>query len=216
MGKRSSFERRERDFYPTPREAVLPLIPHLRGVRAFAEPCCGDGALVRHLESFDMRCTYAGDISTGQDALAVESYGGAPVITNSPWLRAVLHPMIAHFMRAAPFAWLLVDADWPHTKQSRPFIPHCSHILPLGRIKWIAGSDGCGKDNAAWYRFEASHTSGPVLLQYRAEITSTAPRRTCEQCGDRYSPQRSDSLFCSPRCRTRAYRSRLAVTQTSP
>ena len=40
MGKRSSFERRERDFYPTPRAAVLPLIPHLRGIRTFAEPCC--------------------------------------------------------------------------------------------------------------------------------------------------------------------------------
>jgi len=47
MGKRSSFERRWGDFYPTPRSAVLPLIPHLRGVRTFAEPWCGDGALVR-------------------------------------------------------------------------------------------------------------------------------------------------------------------------
>ena len=29
MGKRSSFERREADFYPTPRAAVVPLIPYL-------------------------------------------------------------------------------------------------------------------------------------------------------------------------------------------
>jgi hypothetical protein len=56
-------------FYPTPFEAVRPLIPHLRGVRTFAEPCCGDGALVRHLESFRLRCVYRGDIATGQDAL---------------------------------------------------------------------------------------------------------------------------------------------------
>ena len=40
MGKRSSFERIPRDFYPTPFAAVPPLIPHLRGVRTFAEPCC--------------------------------------------------------------------------------------------------------------------------------------------------------------------------------
>jgi hypothetical protein len=52
MGKRSSFERIPRDFYPTPLKAVLPLIPYLRGVRTFAEPCCADGALVRHLEGF--------------------------------------------------------------------------------------------------------------------------------------------------------------------
>ena len=77
MGKRSSFERRPGDFYPTPRAAVLPLIPRLRGVRTFAEPCCGDGALVRHLESFGLRCVYAGDIATGQDALALDQYGGA-------------------------------------------------------------------------------------------------------------------------------------------
>ena len=63
MGKRSSFERREADFYPTPRAAVLPLIPFLRGIRTFAEPCCGEGDLVRHLESFGLRCTYAGDIA---------------------------------------------------------------------------------------------------------------------------------------------------------
>jgi hypothetical protein len=29
MGKRSNFERREADFYPTPRAAVVPLIPYL-------------------------------------------------------------------------------------------------------------------------------------------------------------------------------------------
>jgi len=50
MGKRSSFERIPRDFYRTPEAAVPPLIPFLRGVRTFAEPCCGDHALVRHLE----------------------------------------------------------------------------------------------------------------------------------------------------------------------
>ena len=29
MGKRSNFERNPRDFYPTPKEAVIPLLPHL-------------------------------------------------------------------------------------------------------------------------------------------------------------------------------------------
>jgi len=69
MGKRSSFERVPRDFYPTPLAAVPPLIPHLGGVRRLAEPCCGDGALVRHLEAHGLRCVHASDIATGQDAL---------------------------------------------------------------------------------------------------------------------------------------------------
>jgi hypothetical protein len=75
MGKRSSFERRALDYYPTPRRAVDPLIPHLRGIRKFAEPCCGDGALIRHLESFGLRCIYQGDIADGRDALATTDYG---------------------------------------------------------------------------------------------------------------------------------------------
>ena len=82
MGKRSAFARRAGDAYPTPIEAVLPLIPHLRGVRNFAEPCAGDGALIRHLESLGLRCVYSGDIRSGQDALALDHYGAADAIIN--------------------------------------------------------------------------------------------------------------------------------------
>ena len=57
MSKRAAgkFERREGDAYYTPRAAVLPLIPYLRAarVRRFAEPCCGDGAIVRHSNPLD-------------------------------------------------------------------------------------------------------------------------------------------------------------------
>ena len=48
MGKRSDFERKPRDFYPTPMEAVEPLLPHLPEGFKFAEPCAGNGALVEH------------------------------------------------------------------------------------------------------------------------------------------------------------------------
>ena len=80
MGKRSNFERRPADFYPTPRAAVLPLLPYLRaeGIKTFAEPCCGEGDLTRHLESFGLRCVYAGDIRTGQDALAARPLRRVP------------------------------------------------------------------------------------------------------------------------------------------
>ena len=75
MGKRSDFPHHEQHFYVTPLDAVVPLLPFLRGVRTFAEPCCCDGALVNHLTSFGLQCVYAGDIATGQDALAIESFG---------------------------------------------------------------------------------------------------------------------------------------------
>lgn len=63
MGKRSSFERVERDFYPTPLEAVHPLLPHLNESSRFIECCAGDGRLVRHLEAAGHSCVSAFDIA---------------------------------------------------------------------------------------------------------------------------------------------------------
>ena len=45
VGKRSNFERKPRDYYPTPIDAVIPLIKHLPKKGLFAEPCAGDGRL---------------------------------------------------------------------------------------------------------------------------------------------------------------------------
>jgi hypothetical protein len=145
MGKRSKFERRETDFYPTPLPAVVPLIPYLRGVRSFAEPCCGSHDLVRHLESFGLRCAYAGDIRTGQDALAVDSYGAVGfdnIITNPPYVRPLLHRMIAHFQRIKP-TWLLLGCDWASTQKAAPFLGSCSDIVPREVVRrhevWLHG-----------------------------------------------------------------------------
>ena len=49
MGKRSSFPRRERDNYPTPLSAVLPLLECLPPHTKFYEPCRGENDLVGHL-----------------------------------------------------------------------------------------------------------------------------------------------------------------------
>ena len=208
MGKRSNFERREADFYPTPRAAVVPLIPYLRGIRSFAEPCAGDGGLVRHLEEFGLRCVYSGDIRNGQDALALDYYGAADaIITNPPYTRSAMHALIAHFQRIAP-TWVLIDYDWSATKQAAEYMRHCSDIVILPRLKWFEGSKNTGKDNHAWYRFDARHNSGPV---FHGRDQSEVARRTkaCEQCGKPYEPQRSSSRFCSGTCRQHAHRKRL-------
>jgi hypothetical protein len=177
MGKRSNFERREADFYPTPRAAVVPLIPHLRGIRGFAEPCAGDGALVRHLEGFGLRCVYAGDIQTGQDALVIDHYGAADaIITHPPHARDLMHSLIAHFQRISP-TWLLLESDWTSTQQAAPFLRRCSDIVPIGRVKWNEGSKHADKDNYAWYRFDIRHRSGPIFHACEGEMSITAQRR---------------------------------------
>jgi ligand-binding SRPBCC domain-containing protein len=207
MGKRSNFERREADFYPTPRAAVLPLVPHLRGIRTFAEPCCGDGALVRHLEFFGLRCIYAGDIASGNDALKLDDYGKVDaIITNPPYTRRAMHKLVEHFQRVAP-TWLLLEMDWAVTKQAGPYLRTCSDIVAIGRLKWIPDSKHTGKDNFAWLRFDAQHTSGPVF-HWRDRSEFAARANTCVGCGGVYRPQRSDARYCSNACRQRAYRAR--------
>ena len=174
MGKRSDFVRRERDWYPTPPEAVLPLLPHLIQCPTFVEPCAGDGALVRALQAAGAMCLDAFDIEpcesegiSARDALGpIEDLAADYIITNPPWDRAILHPMIQHFSAHLP-TWLLVDADWMHTRQAAPFMPMLRKVVSVGRVKWISGSKMTGKDNCAWYLFDAK-SQGPAVFVGRA------------------------------------------------
>ncbi len=160
MGKRSDFERKPRDFYPTPFAAVEPLITHLPQGFQFAEPCAGDGQLCRHLEYFGGTCMWASDIEPQAEGIHTSSYDKLGleelieteyIITNPPRDRKILHPMIEFFAPKFP-TWLLFDADWPHTKQSKNYISMCSKIVSVGRIKWFGNMTG--KDNCAWYLFD--------------------------------------------------------------
>ena len=169
MGKNSKFERKPRDFYPTPYEAVLPVLNHLlapyaaRGHKAsFIEPCAGDGRLIRHLKKHGHPCVYACDVepmAEGIEKRDVLFFGGAPfpkadlIITNPPWGRALLHPMIELFRMQAS-TWLLFDADWMFTAQAKPYLKFCRKIVSVGRLSW-EGNGVAGKDNCAWYNFRA-------------------------------------------------------------
>jgi hypothetical protein len=159
MGKRSDFQRKPRDFYPTPIEAVEPLIEHLPKEFSYAEPCAGDGTLCSHLQWYDGVCMWASDIEPQAEGIYKDSFEKVGkyelleseyIITNPPWDRKILHPMIEHFSKLKP-TWLLFDADWAHTKQSAPYMKKCAKIVSVGRIKWFGNMTG--KDNCAWYLF---------------------------------------------------------------
>ena len=178
MGKRSNFARKERDFYPTPVAAVEPLIPHLPERFTYIEPCCGDGALVRALSSFEgvahggrfcPMLEYASDIAPNgdMDARTLDAFeieDAAPgvdlFVTNCPWDRPVLHRLILHLSEIRP-TWLLFDADWMHTKQASQYMEYCRKIVAVGRVKWIPDSPHTGKDNVCWYLFDAGASLTP-------------------------------------------------------
>ncbi len=171
MGKRSAggFKRHPHDFYRTPWEAVRPLLPHLRTATSFIEPCAGDGALVDHLESVGHRCVLKIDTEPGRADIKRASCfsirwkepGSGVFIMNPPWTRALMHPIIEHLCRQAP-TWSM------HTVQSTALTDSLRAVVSVGRVKWIAGSDSAGKDNAAWYLFDGrSARRGPIEFHPR-------------------------------------------------
>ena len=164
MGKRSDFKRRPQDAYDTPPEAVEPLVPHLPKRFMYWEPCAGNMSLCEAM--WDNQgipepwCVLASDVEPRgrlvrkADALDLVAPDRADfIITNPPWTRSILHPMIDHFRRLRP-TWLLFDADWMHNRQAAPYLPFCHKIVSVGRVKWIPGSPHTGKDNCAWYLFD--------------------------------------------------------------
>lgn len=172
MGKRSDYVRKPRDYYPTPLAAVTALVPHLPSTFTYAEPCAGDGRLIKHISSLlpDSECAFASDIELRESEEDIEELDAFDlseehlqhsdyIITNPPWDRKILHPMIEHFSTLRP-TWLLFDADWVHTIQSSELVKkRLCKIVSIGRVKWIEDSAGSGKDNAAWYLFDLNKTT---------------------------------------------------------
>lgn len=170
MGKRSNFKRNKGDYYQTPKTALLPLLPHLGTCELFCEPCAGDGRLIRYLTDTGHRCLDAWDIDPQGPNIRKEDARFTrcdkeitSFITNPPWSRPFLHPIIENLCAQHP-TFLLFDADWVHTRQANGLWQKCSKIISIGRVKWIEDSPFVGKDNCCWYRFEPGHTSGPSFV----------------------------------------------------
>lgn len=165
MTKRAfqKFKRNKRDLYDTPKEAVLPLIPHLPFEGTYHEPCVGNGWLVEHLSELKpgLACVATSDISQRQDARTIRSTVADMFITNPPWDRPVLHEIIENLASIKP-TWLLFDADWMHTKQAARHLFDCDKIVSVGRVSWM-GNGISGFDNCAWYLFTPTQTFPPTF-----------------------------------------------------
>jgi len=171
MGKRSNFARKKNDFYETWDRRALPALLSLvpTGTKFF-EPCVGSGELVHMLEDAGLECTGACDIDpkngyTQGDALDLteEHVSGADcILTNPPWTRQILHPMIEHFSRLKP-TFLLFDANWVWTKQAGVLLDSCVQIVATPRLQWMRNTRDTATDDTAWYHFDATHTGGPIL-----------------------------------------------------
>lgn len=176
MGKRSSFERVERDYYRTfdPR-ATAALAAHLPPRFHYVEPCAGRGDLIGLLGALGHVCVAACDIRPQDDSIPIGDalrLASLPakaegIITNPPWRRDILHAMIRRFARLGP-TWLLFDAGWAFGKQAAEFLPMCSDIVAVGRLRWIPDTSDDGKDDCAWYRFDSANAAATRFHGRRA------------------------------------------------
>lgn len=165
MGKRSDFDKVPRDFYPTVDPfAVVPLIPYIRGLR-YAEPCYGNGDLEDLL--YDVAfCAWRSDVretvgcSKVIDALELTSQdlrGASIIITNPPFTKSILLPLIDHLTSLKP-CWLLLPADIMHNGYFTEYMQKCLYVVSIGRLRWFRDSKSKSKDNFCWYYWSMSPT----------------------------------------------------------
>lgn len=155
-------------FYPTidPR-CVPPLLAHVPPGTVFAEPCAGAGDLIQLLQAAGLVCAWGLElepqgiclrnrwpIGVGNALTLTErDLGGVDLlISNLPWERSWLHPLVRHLSALAPL-WSLHDASWAFTKQAAAFAPLLTDVVAVGRLKWFEGSRYDPPDDCAWYRF---------------------------------------------------------------
>lgn len=175
MGKRSEFQRIDKDRYFTTDQRATPtkLVEYLKG-KTYAEPCYGEGDLEDLLMDV-ATCKWRSDIVPFGSIKQVNALSITKrqidhcdvIVTNPPWSRPVLHDMINHFSKMKP-TWLLFDAGWMHTLQSAPYMKYCRAIISVGRLNWIPGTKHVGKDDCAWYLFDRNWF-GPTQFFGRQE-----------------------------------------------
>lgn len=161
----SNFKKKKHDFY---RSTDINIHSSLNNVLdrnvSFVEPCAGYADLINGLQHFGHRCVFASDLKirrkTPEYVQELNAFDlsekhvrkASFIITNPPFTRSILHPMIEHFISLRP-TWLIFEADWAHTLQSIPFMPYCKTIISIGRIQWFKGTKGKSTKDFSWYFF---------------------------------------------------------------
>lgn len=169
IARRSRRELVENSWYPTidPRPVQVLLDQLSPGMR-FVEPCAGDGALIRHLETAGHRCIHASDIAPRarwiEQRCAMRLPPRGLVITNPPYTpRSLMHELIDHWLDCGAECWLLIDMDWASNISAGAYLIHCDRILPAGRME-IYASTGSGDRNFGWFHFPGRRHAGPPLF----------------------------------------------------
>jgi hypothetical protein len=171
--RRPGFKPRDRDDWPTPWPAVLPLLPRLRPRTNFVEPCCGAGELVGHLERAGHRCLGSYDLPIDARSASYAIDSDTIFITNLPWRRQFEpNRIIANLSDQRPL-WALLYSDWLFTLHATSCLPRLRAVAAIGRVKWVPNSPHSGFENSCWCLFDRLRPDAHAAIQFVGRIGST-------------------------------------------
>ena len=174
MSKRSNFDKVPKEFYPTtdPKAVPTKLAEFIRG-KTYAEPCYGNGDLEDLLMDV-ATCEWRSDIretvgsSKVMDALCLSKEDIARcqlIVTNPPFSKDVLLPLLDHFISLKP-TWLLLPAGYMNNIYFGPYMKRCSRVVSIGRLKWIKDSKHTSTDDFCWYFWPKGSTEDMRTIFY--------------------------------------------------
>jgi hypothetical protein len=171
--RRPGLKPRERDDWPTPWPAVLPLLPRLRPRTRFVEPCCGSGELIKHLESAGHVCTASYDLPIDARTASYAIDSDTIFITNVPWRRRFEpNRIIANLSDQRPL-WALLYSDWLFTSSAAPYLPRLRAIAVIGRVKWVPNSPySGGMENSCWCLFDRPQPAAHAAIGFHGRIAA--------------------------------------------
>lgn len=165
------FKTQARDLYETWDSRAHDALANHLPVKPFTyiEPCAGSGELIKGITnvSAHAHCVQASDIHPLPTVchLQIDQIDGVSgayvpadyIITNPPFSQvykdicfAIMKKSMLH---ANEGAWFLIPGNWPYNSDFQWAMSNCSKVVPIGRMKWIRGSNHSESKDCIWALF---------------------------------------------------------------
>lgn len=180
--RNSGYERKSRDFYPTP-DCYTDWLIEAAGYLfskdlPVLEPAAGERHMANRLEALGFT-TACFDIKPYKDVFEhdflddVSPRGYAQIVTNPPYGR-VAEPFVRRALNVVReekgIVAMLLPFDWDAAGERSDLFdsqgPFLMKIAINKRVKWIEGSEGSGMHNYAWYVWDWSSCGETPIIEY--------------------------------------------------
>lgn len=116
-----------------------------------------------------------------------------------------------HYCVACADAANVYERDW-----IIPWLTYGARLDGRHPAEYAHACPRCGREFVgALARVYCSTSCGKATRAARRDRTRDRQARSCETCGEVFTPPRDDARYCSPACRQQAYRRRKLASESS-